>query len=174
MEQRDLGRLIIDEDPEGFSNPDLDRIVYHIPNSRTLIYARILEQPIEAAALGATIQQAQRMVQDKLASEGDGYLPPVWDPFIADYNWECWILVQSSSKSGPGGVKPPLTLTKLEQTFQGLFNIAYVQGYSQEMNFEISADGLGIVGSGYIKFGSIHNAPVSMDVAVGDALIADA
>lgn len=151
-----------------------DPIVYHVPDTSIIVYAHIQQQPIEATAIGGTIRQAQHVVQAELASKGDGPLGPMWDPFIADFNFGCWIAIQSSDKPGPSGVEQHLMWGILESTFKGLFNIAYVQGYSQEMDFEVLVGMLGIVGTGHITFGSIGGVPVSTDALVNDTLVADA
>ena len=82
--------------------------------------------------------------------DGDGWLPDIWDPYSADFLYGCLICAQSNDKPGPGGVKQHLTWGILNSTLEGLFNIACVQGYSQEMNFEVMDSKWGIVGKGYI------------------------
>ncbi|KAL8654713.1 MAG: hypothetical protein Q9210_001331 [Variospora velana] len=136
-------------------------IVRHVPGTRTIITAHIRQTPIDPVAIGATIRQAQDTVEGVLKStEGDRWLPPAWDPFIADWHWGAYIFAESSKLPAPGGGPQYLTFGILNSTFEGLFQIAYVLGYSQELDFRISDGNWGIVGSGYIMAGTVHGGLV--------------
>ncbi|KAI4095701.1 MAG: hypothetical protein LQ344_001418 [Seirophora lacunosa] len=135
-------------------------IVRHVLGTRTIIYAHVRQIPIDRAVIGATIRQAQDTVEGIMKTERDRWLPPAWDPYIADWHWGAYIFVESSEKPGRGGRPQHLTFGILNSTFEGLFQIAYVLGYSQELDFEVLDSDWGIVGAGYIMAGSFHDGSV--------------
>ncbi len=94
-------------------------------------------------------------IEQIMNTRGDGWLPADRDPYSADIGYGCYISMQSNSVPGPGGRKQHLTWGIMNSTLEGLFNIAYVQGYSQEMRFKVLDSGLGIVANGSIKAGHL-------------------
>lgn len=128
-------------------------IVRHVLGTRTIVYAKIFAQPIDPKIIGGTIRQAQQSVEQIMEIHGDGWLPRDLDPYIADEYLGCHIFAESNKLPGPGGVRQHLTWGILNSTLQGLFQIAYIQGYSQEMNWRVVDGRWGQVGNGYIKAG---------------------
>lgn len=85
---------------------------------------------------------------------GDSWLPKEIDPYTIDALFGCYFYAKSNPLPGPAGVPQRLTWGILNSTLEGLFQIAYVQGYSQEMNWRVIDSKWGQVGNGYIKAGS--------------------
>ncbi|KAL8837229.1 MAG: hypothetical protein Q9170_002602 [Blastenia crenularia] len=148
-------------------------IVYHVTGTRTIITAHIQTRPIDARVVGATAQHAQNVVNEVIRSQGDGWLPPMHDPYTMDFLWGCYIHTISSKKLGPSGATQHLTWGILSSTYKGLFQIAYVQGYSQEMTFDVLDSNWGTVGHGYIMAGSIYGTLVQINGTVNGSLVAD-
>lgn len=90
------------------------------------------------------------MVHEMMKEHGDRWVPDFWDPCTADAQYGCYIYVESSKRPGPGGFQQHMTWGILNSTFEGLFQITYVVGYSQELLFEVLDSGWGIVALGYI------------------------
>ncbi|KAL9576518.1 MAG: hypothetical protein Q9212_007033 [Teloschistes hypoglaucus] len=130
-------------------------IVRHVLGTRTLVYAKILERPIERNIIGGTIRRAQHSVEAIIKMRGDSWLPKEIDPYTDDSQFGCYFYAKSNPLPGPGGAPQHLTWGILNSTLEGLFQIAYFQGYSQEMNWRVVDSKWGQVGSGYIKAGSV-------------------
>lgn len=130
-------------------------VVRHVTGTRTVITAHIQPQPIQPEAIGWTIKKAQYEVEGVMTSSGDGWLPARRDPYWADFGYGCYVLLGSSKTPAASGVRQQLTWGILNSTFEGLFNIAYVQGYSQEMRFDVMDSSWGTVSHGVIKAGTL-------------------
>lgn len=139
-----------------------------------VITATIGHQIIDADVLGGTIRQAQNNIQKKINAEGDGPLPTMWDPFLADFAWGCYVVVQSNNEPGPSGAVQHLTWSMLNSTFVGLYYITYRQMYPYEMNFKIMVVENGMVGHGHIKLGTLHVPSDSSHAWMDGSSIADA
>ncbi|KAI4102255.1 MAG: hypothetical protein L6R37_004505 [Teloschistes peruensis] len=119
-----------------------------------LLYAKIFEGPIEPTIIGGTIRRAQHNVKQIMKIHGDSWVPEEIDPYTDDPRFGCYFYAKSNPLPGPGGVAQHLTWGILNSTLEGLYQIAYVQGYSQEMNWRVVDSKWGQVGNGYIKAGS--------------------
>ncbi|KAL8766845.1 MAG: hypothetical protein Q9209_006503 [Squamulea sp. 1 TL-2023] len=132
-------------------------IVRHVPGTRTIVYAHLQDLPIGRDAIGWTIRQMQYTVEGVMLSVGDGWLPEDRDPYLEDHKFGCYISMGSSKLPGPGGVKQHLTWGIMNSTLAGLMKIAYIEGYAQEMRFDVLDSGWGMVAYGYIKAGFMYS-----------------
>lgn len=66
--------------------------------TRTIITTHIRQTAqSNLGVIGATIRHAQDTVEGVLKSkEGDRWLPPAWDPFMAVWHWGAYIFAESS------------------------------------------------------------------------------
>ncbi|KAL8846008.1 MAG: hypothetical protein Q9221_008870 [Calogaya cf. arnoldii] len=130
-------------------------IVRHVTGTRTIVQASLQPQPLNTEAVGWTLKQTQYGIEGVIYSVGDSWLPASREPYSEDFQYGCYISMWSNKVPGPGGRKQRLTWGIMNSTLEGLFNIAYVQGYSYEMRFDVLDSGWGIVALGYIKSGSM-------------------
>ncbi|KAL8758551.1 MAG: hypothetical protein Q9199_001404 [Rusavskia elegans] len=133
-------------------------IVRHVSGTRTIVRAHLQGQAINAEAIGWTLRRTQYGVEGVMHTIGDGWLPAKQEPYTEDFQYGCYISMWSNSLPGDGGRKQHLTWGIMNSTLEGLLNIAYVQGYSYEMKFDVVDSGWGRVSEGYIKAGSIYAA----------------
>ncbi|KAL8723885.1 MAG: hypothetical protein Q9181_007105 [Wetmoreana brouardii] len=130
-------------------------LVYHVPNTRTIVYAKIETQPIDVKVIGGTIQLAQNAVKEMIRTSGDGWLPDTLDPYIVDGDLGCYVYAESDGKMPPPGKRRQhLTWGILSSALTGLYRFSITYGYAQEMHWSVLDSRWGIVGVGYIKAGS--------------------
>ncbi len=118
--------------------------------------ARLQGQAINADAIDWTLRETQYGVEGVMHTIGDRWLPADREPYTKDFQYGCYVSMWSNNLPAEGGRKQHLTWGIMNSTLEGLRNIAYVQGYSYEMKFDVVDSGWGIVSEGYIKAGSKH------------------